>query len=200
MLTATQIAAIIMLLQAFGVGQPTLANVHAILAAGSAQHQTTSGPATAAGSHAPATSTAQSPSTAPAAVIAPAQGVEQSEATSTSPIPGTIVVFNAGSYLDGVAAQHYAAPAGTTLGTASDGEFVTVGAIVYDTAGIVDCASVVTATTSDPTQDRTWYSTPSRDQYGNCYYAYQYLFKWPGQHTVEFESQDASTTLEMTAQ
>lgn len=198
MLTATQIVAIVMLLQAFGLAPSAVANVQALLLAGNSRHAAAQGSATAAGATTPVTSTPQSPD-APAVVIAPSQGAQPSQA-SAYPTPANIVVFNSGYYLDNIQAPHYAAPDGTTLDSAKDGEFVTVGAIVYDSTGLVDCAAVVTATTSDSSQNKTWTSTPYRDQDGRCYYQYQYLFKWAGTHTVEFDAQDAKQVLTLSAQ
>ena len=183
--TASQIAAIVFLLQAFGVSPAIVVQVEADLT-----------PATPQAAQATSQPAQQFQLTSQGAIST----TFVSSTTVVSNGPTSIKIFNSGSYLDGMNAEHFVAPDGTVADTASDGEFVSLGATVYNADGSVNCSSIVTTLTSDATQNQSWFNTPYRDQNGNCYYQYWYVFKFAGTHTVEFDAGSAKQSVTMTAQ
>lgn len=179
MLTASQIVAILFVLQAFGVSQSTLALVQADLQ--------------------PAATTTQSvapvypfnPAVNPSA--APLSGDVQIATTSLARID----VIDIGAAVDGQNAPHFAAPAGTpSWDAAPDGTFISVGAVVYDQNGYLSKNSQVSITASDSSQNAVLESATACDP-TECYYPYHYLFRWDGGHFITFSANGTSTTINL---
>ena len=177
MLTVSQIAAIIMLLQAFGVDAGTIAAVKADLTPSVAQ----TAPQTA--SVAPTlSSTANTTNSAPTTVQSPSQDVPQTTTTSQP----WIELINIGYRLQNMEAPHTVAAATTTWDAASDSQIVAIGVIPHDPDGNMNRTAILRVKTTDPSQDDKtigWSGTCSGEI---CYDQYHYVFHQSGTNTIEF--------------
>lgn len=127
------------------------------------------------------------------------------------PQPFSLAVVSIGYYLNNIDAKHSVAPPGTTIATASDGQFAAIGVIPYYADGSIATDAVVTASTTDPTQNGTlkkWQTFcyfqgggngPGPHDGTSACLPYTYLFLTPGTHTVEFDWGSVSQTITMTA-
>ena len=192
MLTISQIAAIIMLLQAFGVDAGTIAAVKVDLTPSVVQIA----PQTA--SFAPAqSSTVTTTNSAPTTVQSPSQSVSQTTATSSQP---WIEVINIGYRLQNMDAPHTVAAATTTWDAASDSQVVAIGVIPHDPDGSMNRTAILRVKTTDPSQDDKtigWSGTCSGEI---CYDQYHYVFHQSGTNTIEFIWGNVTKSVTMQAQ
>ncbi len=191
MLTVSQIAAIIMLLQAFGVDAGTIAAVKADLTPSVAQ----TAPQTA--SVAPTlSSTANTTNSAPTTVQSPSQDVPQTTTTSQP----WIELINIGYRLQNMEAPHTVAAATTTWDAASDSQIVAIGVIPHDPDGNMNRTAILRVKTTDPSQDDKtigWSGTCSGEI---CYDQYHYVFHQSGTNTIEFIWGNVTKSVTMQAQ
>ena len=183
MLTIAQIVAILGLLAAFGVGQPTVDQVAIILN----QQATTMQDSTAGAPSNTQPSTTASPSSSNESVTTAPIPVSQARIEIVSPIPGK-----------GLGREYSA----TTTEERNEGNYMVIGAIVYDAAGEPSKTALVNVTATESDQDEIKQGT---GVVMNVYvdgqkrqlpvYSYTYEFHQSGKHTITFTSGDLSESV-----
>ena len=213
MLTIAQIAAIIGLLLAFGVPQPTVDTVSIILnhqATSTMQDNSTASPSepqpsttipsvTAAPSTPPPSPTFIPPTTSTAAV-------SQARIETVSPINGKGLGRQYKAYdwdaLNGANMPDNERPAGFVF--ADESNYIELGAVLYNDDGGFNQTARMTITATDGEQNQIsvgtgnvqWYYVDGQKRQRH-YYPYHYEFKTAGKHTITFEANGVTASVEL---
>ena len=189
MLTISQIAAIIMLLTAFGVDPITTADVQRILEGRPAITSTATTttmtqaqpPATA-----PTKATPQAPSPTPASGVGTAEPVSLARIDIINPVA-----------TKGLNRPHSTSPELDQGGKGNPMNEIYIGAVVYGEDGEMTKSATVTVVVKSPTSEETSTreGTGAFVKPGVPFYPFTYVFKTAGDHTITFSSGDVSKSI-----